>query len=543
MTERSRLALWTPLPPIQNGIADYSLELLAYLAHFYDIEVFIDNGYEPSSWLSRQYKISSYTAFETQHDVKPFDVIIYQLGGSNSHHYMFQAIQRWPGLVVLHDLFMGLSLYKYCTLRGNPNKQFARYLRREGQQIEQEFKALRRLHGPSHDLAVDKFFNSHYFLSWIIDHSLGQIVHMPYAAHELRQMYPKAQPFVINMGVQTYDVSVSVEALRSQFGIDPSTFVIGIFGKINKHKGLETCLAAVDQLIREHPNVLVVIVGPYIYSEYMAQLHSLVNEYGLQRQVHFAGYLDRSRFAQLLAISDVVINLRYPGQMQMSATLIRALAAAKPVIVSDIPEWNMLPDNVCLKLAHNGNEVEVLKDYLTNLIVDPTVRKRLSANAENYADKYTTVQHMAAQYVQVIDEIVVGSRQRTSTAQLELAPEILNALSKEPLRTELSHVRALNLPVEDTLIRDTFQLLKEWHRLQNTISVNPVLQQRPIFLGFLLNVVRRIRYLGLVWQIQGLLFNAMNRRNEILTRKIDHLDAQYNTLKTEIEQIRKELGL
>src|SRR5258706_7852341 len=113
MSKRLRIAFWTPLPPIQNGIADYSVEFLGYLSHDYDIEVFIDNEYEPASWLVEHYKIFRYTAFEEQRKQNPFSIIIYQLGGSNSHHYMFEAIQKWPGVVVLHDLFMGMSLYRF----------------------------------------------------------------------------------------------------------------------------------------------------------------------------------------------------------------------------------------------------------------------------------------------------------------------------------------------------------------------------------------------------------------------------------------------
>jgi glycosyltransferase involved in cell wall biosynthesis len=540
MSERLRIALWTPLPPIQNGIADYSVELLSCLSHNYDIEVFIDNGYEPARWLSDNYRISRYPEFEKRHHDNPFTVIIYQLGGSSSHHYMYEAIQKWAGLVVLHDLFMGMSLYKYFGRQSSPNRRFASYLRQESKQIEHEFKTLFRLHGAAHDTAVDDFFSSHYFLNWVVASSLGQIVHMKYAEEELKRQYPGAHPYVVNMGVQTSGNPEPGEALRQRFGIDPSTFVIGIFGKINKHKGHHICLEAVHRLVKEHPNILLVIVGPYIQSDYFDELRTMVMDYGLQRHVHFAGYLDRTHFDQVLLACDAVVNLRYPAQMQMSATLIRALAAAKPVIISDIPEWELFPDTICLRLRHGDNDVNALEIHLKRLIDDPLLGKTIGMNAKRFVDENATLPVMARQYEDIISKIAPNTSTPLSSEHFD--PNDLKTLPSD-IGSRLPQQReSPGLPIEQVSLDELHQLLKEWHQLQKVGTASSVVRRRPKFVEFLVHVARRVRYLGLAWQVQGSLYEAMTQRHEMLSREVNDMTEQVNILRAEVEHLRNSLG-
>ena len=44
-----RLALFTPLSPLKTALADHSEGLLPYLAQGADIELFIDEGYQPAN--------------------------------------------------------------------------------------------------------------------------------------------------------------------------------------------------------------------------------------------------------------------------------------------------------------------------------------------------------------------------------------------------------------------------------------------------------------------------------------------------------------
>jgi glycosyltransferase involved in cell wall biosynthesis len=533
----TRLALWTPLPPLRNGIADYSVELLSYLSQRYDVEVFIDGSYEPDKSLLDRYTIHRYEAFNARHQQQPFDLIIYQVGASSHHYYMFNAIQQWRGIVVLHDLYMGMSVYKYFSWGRNPNKRFLAYLHGEGEQIQREFAELLRLRGAAHYAASERFFNNHYLASFFIDASMAQVVHMPYAQKELQRVYPTAKPHLVKMGVQKPNTSVPPEVLRAHYGISPSTFVIGIFGRINKYKGLHICLDAVHRLLAKHPNILVVVVGTYIQSDYIHQLRAMIDSNEMTRNVHFIGHLNDVEFDRVLLSCDTIVNLRYPGQMQMSGTLMRALAAGKPVIISDIPEWDLLPTDACMRLKHGENEVELLQAHLEHLIEDPALRAVIGTNAQRYADENTTLQSMGKQYAQIIAQYIPDNRESTESSIEEptMAGSTKSAL---PDLIQRPPKGIPMLPTEQISHREIHGLLKEWYKLQKSSVGSTTLNRAPKLFEFLRNVVMRVRYLGSAWQIQGALYEALNRQNELLSQQVDRLTEQLNQLKQEIDQLR-----
>ena len=45
----TRLAWFTPLPPVRSGIATYNAELLPLLANTYEIDVFVEKPQPPGS--------------------------------------------------------------------------------------------------------------------------------------------------------------------------------------------------------------------------------------------------------------------------------------------------------------------------------------------------------------------------------------------------------------------------------------------------------------------------------------------------------------
>ncbi len=44
------------------------------------------------------------------------------------------------------------------------------------------------------------------------------------------------------------------------------------------------------ELVKEHPNLLLVLVGPDVETEYAHTVRTFVAEHGLERHVRFAGY-------------------------------------------------------------------------------------------------------------------------------------------------------------------------------------------------------------------------------------------------------------
>jgi hypothetical protein len=110
-----KIAYWSPLSPQATGVADYSEELLPYLAEAAEIHLFTD-GYEPSRPEIRdRFRWHPAREFDRLAGTERYDLNLYQIGNSSYHRYALNAALRFPGVVVMHDLvlqhlFLGLSV-------------------------------------------------------------------------------------------------------------------------------------------------------------------------------------------------------------------------------------------------------------------------------------------------------------------------------------------------------------------------------------------------------------------------------------------------
>ena len=86
--ETVRIAWFSPVPPDRSGIAAYTAELIPLLA--------------PQVGAIDLYHADRHD-FVWRHRREPYDLIVYQLGNSASHDFMWAYLFRYPGLLVLHD--------------------------------------------------------------------------------------------------------------------------------------------------------------------------------------------------------------------------------------------------------------------------------------------------------------------------------------------------------------------------------------------------------------------------------------------------------
>lgn len=100
-----KLAFLSPLPPERSGIADYSAELLPELARYYEIDVIVAQEKVSDSWVHDNLPIRSVDWFVQ--NVEQYDRILYHFGNSPFHQHMFDLIEQFPGVIVLHDFFLG----------------------------------------------------------------------------------------------------------------------------------------------------------------------------------------------------------------------------------------------------------------------------------------------------------------------------------------------------------------------------------------------------------------------------------------------------
>lgn len=418
------IALFTPLPPQKSGIADYSAELLAEMAAWADVEVFVDDGISPDPELFALAAIHPFTEIERRAARRPFDAVLYQMGASFFHLYMLGPLLRWPGIVTLHDLTWGFVLLRVRSLCGDLPE-----LRREVAASEGEgaAEALRQIEAGAPETLgarLEELFGRTPVLRRIVAGSRAQILHMPRPAAELAARYPEARPFAFPMGVEDPRRSLPASGgndARERYGLPAAGLLIGLFGVADPVKRIESVVRALARLAGELPGAALAVVGDFYDAAYQERLRRLAAELGLGSRVLFAGRVPARDFDLLLLASDVVVNLRFPFRQQMSATLMRAIAAGKPVIVTDVPEWGHFPADFCLRVAPDAGEVDALAAHLLRLARDPAARHAMAAAARRYYEESATPAHMAAGYRRVIAE-VTGLSVPHPTEPLETRP-------------------------------------------------------------------------------------------------------------------------
>jgi hypothetical protein len=117
--ELERIAFFSPFRPLQSGISDYSEEILPALSERYEVDLYIDSGYDPIVETGFSHAISRYTRFDHNLLVrhKAYRAIIYQMGNSIFHAYMYNSLKRYAGFSVVHDYNMSGMLYHTALTR------------------------------------------------------------------------------------------------------------------------------------------------------------------------------------------------------------------------------------------------------------------------------------------------------------------------------------------------------------------------------------------------------------------------------------------
>lgn len=105
---RPRLAYVSPLPPERSGIADYSAQLLRELSRHYEIDVIVAQQQVSDPWVKGCCNERSIDWFIA--NAERYDRVLYHFGNSVYHQHMVDLLNRVPGVVVLHDFFIGHML-------------------------------------------------------------------------------------------------------------------------------------------------------------------------------------------------------------------------------------------------------------------------------------------------------------------------------------------------------------------------------------------------------------------------------------------------
>ena len=377
-----------------------------------DVELFIDDGYVPDPGLAGRQRVHHFSAFERRDRQQPFDAVMYQMGGTFMQEFMHDAIRRRPGLVVLHDLLMGLGLFAIYRHRGKLDEFRTRLITPEGPDALSRYDAImqsaRLGTGSSAESRSCSRSTTCLAGSWT-----QPCADRPYGIgcggdrHTVRARAPVGRRHG-GPGSSEPRFAGAVAMLRWKYGIPRSAFVVGVFGSVVPVKRLEVCVQAVARVRERRVDCRLVSVGEPQDRAYAARLDEFVEGNGLRNAVTFVGHR-REALRRTAHCRGLVLNLRYPSLKGMSAILVRSLAAGKPTVISDVAEWR-----TCRRRAAGASPPTMPKSRISPIASSrsqqtrastrrPPPRRGRSSSVERHCA------HMAAQYLEVVEEMLARS--------------------------------------------------------------------------------------------------------------------------------------
>jgi glycosyltransferase involved in cell wall biosynthesis len=421
-----RIAFFSPLRPIASGISDYSEELLPHLAEDAEISLFVD-GYEPSNLLiRRQFPIYDYREFETVHQAQPFDINLYHMGNHPCHTHMYPLLQRYPGVMMLHD----------CVLH-----HFLGYLFDEEAELQTYLAAFPE-EGPSLVRRRQAGLWSeldHFVFPGIrraVESSRGILVHSKHAQDLVLRAVPSARVAVVrhHWGPQLSPYAdLPPEAIKVKLGFHPDTFLVVSPGIVTPARRIPTILRAFNWLVEMVPTSRCVIAGP---DHPEVRVQELVHKLNLDGLVEITGFVDVPTFQSYILAADALINLRYPLAGETSGGLIRALGMGKPILISNVGQYAEFPDDCCLKVDLGEAEEDIAVEYLLLLARDPALGRQIGQQAQKYIQTFHAIERSARGYLDFLSAVLEDQPAATPADDLNvraIMEEIRRGMIKDPL--------------------------------------------------------------------------------------------------------------
>ena len=402
-----RLAWCSPLPPTRSGIADYSADVLPLLRARHTVEAFVASTDEVAWAVAHGLDASSAHDLLWRHARAPYDVIVYQLGNSWCHDYMWPYIFQLPGLVVLHDGHLHHAR-AWSLLR----RQRIDDYRAEFEDAHPE--------APPNAAAIGLAGYAgpvYYFwpmLRAVIESARGLAVHSPGLANALGQSYPNRTVQLVRMGVPDPAAGASErERIRARHGVSPETVVIAAYGGVTPEKRIPQILRALATTRFVQPNLKLLLVGETT-AHYDANADAVAA--GVSDLVAITGYVPEFELPAYLAAADIACCLRWPTAQETSASWLRCLAAGLPTIVTDLAHQSDLatldprnwtvqhgladlaaptPVAVAIDILDEDHSLGLA---LRRLTVDAALRQQLGHAARGHWAAQHRLDHMAGDY-------------------------------------------------------------------------------------------------------------------------------------------------
>lgn len=390
---RKKIAMVTPWPKQQTGIANYVYQLIPHLNQYFDIDLFVDNSMDKDCELLPYVYGKQYTIDRLEQLHGGYDEIIYHIGNCVKYHAnTYKLFEKLGGIAEIHDFNLNAFFYHGFYTTG---------------QKEIYHRALTAGYGEAgviHYKNMEKKVENPDGTKYPMSHGIAQlaskvIVHNEWSYRKLGEGIRKYLVPHACFELETVDNSSKEEVLK-RIRYHEGEIIIGCLGWMNSNKRPQVMIQSLADLRHQGYPVKLVFWG----EKGTEECNALIEREHLQDAVVITGYLEREQYLVGLELCDIILNLRYPTMGESSGTLCETMKAGKPSIVTAINQYLEFPDDVCWKVPLGKMEVPALTAMLKYLLDHEAVREAMAENARAYADHVLNCENIARLYARLITE-------------------------------------------------------------------------------------------------------------------------------------------
>ncbi|HVF38104.1 MAG TPA: glycosyltransferase [Sphingomicrobium sp.] len=409
---RPRLAMVTPMPPAQSGIAYYAATLIRALQEFYEIDVVLSDGVSTDDpFILANCRIIDAGSF--RRSCKDYERVVYQFGNSDHHSHMVDLIAECPGVVVLHDFFVS-DLSSWREHLGGVYGNWGNDLY-ESHGIG---ALLERYREPDLFSIINKYPCSYS----VTRHALGVICHSEEAKSLQLEWHGNEAVggwTVVPMIRPKPKLPARSDA-RQALGMGENEFLVCAFGILGKSKLNHRLIEAwISSKLGADKRCRLVFVGGHGPEDYYADLRNEVARQDVAAKVQFSGWVAQATYMQYLAAADVAVQLRGQTHGETSAATLDAMLAGLPVIANVSPSLPKEADHAIAFIPADA-PVSALATKLTQLYKQVELRQKIGQAAQKYAAKNHSESICGRRFAQAVEQAY-----RTSAATFNAGVEEL----------------------------------------------------------------------------------------------------------------------
>ena len=187
---------------------------------------------------------------------------------------------------------------------------------------------------------------------------------------------------------------LQLEAIKSR-NISSNKFVIGYTGRIDKSKGVDLLLAAAIPLMKQMPELHLLIVGD---GPALNELIEKVSSEEVKERITFAGYV--ADISSYYSGMDLYV---FPSHWEgVPYAILEAMRAGLPVISTNVGGIPEVVRDGKEGILIPPNNVELLRNEIQRMISDPEKRSLYASNARNRYKKVFSIDKMHEDFLKVL---------------------------------------------------------------------------------------------------------------------------------------------